>query len=397
MIRRVRLVASAALATLLSLGLPGALAAQAAVVGATKVAFAANLLTYSAVSPDGTHILYSDTDGATVQLLDTATNTITEVSDPDDLLLSPEAIVFSPDGLTAYISDDNARVVIVDVVSATVAGMYTGGPYQPSGIGISPDGGTLYVSDYSDGSFWTYSIDLAMWNSTPESVPDPYNIVVSADGSRVYNIDVSGIIDVLNADGDVLETWSDISAGNYPAVCTSPDGSVLYLPSVDTQEVWAFSLADGSVLAHVENLDVGEVLGCAVSPDGSKLYLTDHTVGGTDPNDVTAVTEPGIIHESDASTLEDTGVSYRFDGVASTALMNFFDECNAYVAGWYGNAQVFDACTDPSPDAGAGDGGAASTLASTGVNGVWHVAAPLAALTVVFGLALAFRHKGSRP
>ena len=100
--------------------------------------------------------------------------------------------------------------------------------------------------------------------------------------------------------------------------------------------------------------------------------------------DYTVVTAPGIITEFAADTLT-LGETYEFSGVAYTQMMNFYNACTAYVAGYYGNAQTFsvsDAC-DAAPEA---------ALASTGSSAL-DAGALAAALSLAGAMVFAIRRR----
>jgi LPXTG-motif cell wall-anchored protein len=94
---------------------------------------------------------------------------------------------------------------------------------------------------------------------------------------------------------------------------------------------------------------------CAVAPDDSSVFVTDYDFGDQQgPGD--PVIQGGLVTEYKASTLAQVA-QHDFSGVAYTQMINFYDTCDAYVAGYYGNAQKLTldtgSCSSSLPDTGA--------------------------------------------
>jgi len=379
-------VALAAGLALAAASLLTALPASAATVGSATATFLTDDVENSVVSNDGATIAYSGYSNADVWLLDTATNTPTVVTDPEADISEPGLGSFSPDGSTLYVPDyDNGDVVVIDVATATVTGVLTSADFDGPWLSkISPDGNTLYVVDYTANSIVTYDL-TADTSSSVISVGSPYYMAMTPDGSTIYNMDYYGAIDVFDTEsGLITETFSG-PTGIFFGGCTNADVSVLYMPN-NSDELYAVSLADGSILAsNTTDLPANsENYSCAVSPDDSKVYVTNDDIGKTGNVNFTLVRTPGIITEFAADTLT-LGETYEFSGVAYTQMMNFYNTCTAYVAGYYGNAQTFtvsEACNSAS--------GAA--LANTGVNAI-DAGALAAVLTFGGAIIVAIRRR----
>jgi DNA-binding beta-propeller fold protein YncE len=315
------------------------------------ITFAAGHIHYSASSADGATVALSDYDGSAVFLIDTATSTLTQVSDPAGELNEPCQIVFSPDGSTLYVANfKGENIAVISVADAAVTSTLDSPDLEaPSSLAISPDGSHLYVGDYTAATIVDVDIATGQTVSTPASV-EPYSMFVSPDGAFVYSIDLLGsVLKYDTASHAVTETWSNVT-GEFFNTCVNSDVSVLFMPE-HGGDLYAISLADGSILAEATDLEIGtDIEGCAVSPDDAVVVLADRSTGEAD-RDTAAVTAPGSIYAVDANTLE-LVAPVTTPAVANTMAVAFFSDCLAYVAGDEGNAQTFDYCAfaAPKPD-----------------------------------------------
>jgi LPXTG-motif cell wall-anchored protein len=360
-----------------------ALPASALTVSPGYASFLSTDNEFSAVSPDGSVIAYSAYSDYIVTLLDTATGSTTVVTDANSDLNEPGGLVFSPDGATLYVANYGVGdIAVIDVASAALTEtLDTGDLYAPWTIAIAPDGTKLYIGDYSNNTMVTYDLGTDTTATVP-SVGEPYAIYVSADGTTVYNMDYYGDVDVLaTGTGLITNTFSNVS-GEFYGSCTNSDVSVLYMVDYAAQTLYSVSLADGAILAMNDtDLPNDSNFSCAVSPDDATVFVTNDSAGTTG-GEYTEITSPGIVSEFTASDLTLVAV-HELAGVAYTQVINFYDACNAYVAGYYGNAQSIsiDGCVVGGEEAQSGAGSEAA-LANTGTN-----AGGMAALVAGFALA----------
>jgi DNA-binding beta-propeller fold protein YncE len=249
-------------------------------------------------------VALSDYDGSAVFLIDTATSTLTQVSDPAGELNEPCQIVFSPDGSTLYVANfKGENIAVISVADAAVTSTLDSPDLEaPSSLAISPDGSHLYVGDYTAATIVDVDIATGQTVSTPASV-EPYSMFVSPDGAFVYSIDLLGsVLKYDTASHAVTETWSNVT-GEFFNTCVNSDVSVLFMPE-HGGDLYAISLADGSILAEATVLEIGtDIEGCAVSPDDAVVVLADRSTGEAD-RDTAAVTAPGSIYAVDANTLQ---------------------------------------------------------------------------------------------
>lgn len=354
--------ATFALSALFLIGM-AATPASAAVVGDTTAVFLSEDPEYSAVSPDRSAIIHTAYYTEQAYLIETATGDVTFVEDVDAIINGPGGVVYSPDGETAYIANYlSHNIVVVDIQSASVSGTIEAAEFTgPWVLGITPDGETLLVGDYADGDVHFYDLVTdEVSSSVPLSANALYDMHVASDGSVAFAIDDSGLIDVLDLDAATISDTFDFPADvETYSTCVNSDMTTLYVPDRSAPRLYAVSLANGSLIASniaTEGTGNGSNYDCVVSPDGSTVYVTNSGVGGTTVADLTIVVEGGVVSAYDATTLGFIA-DYVFDGVAYTQQMNFYDDCNAYVVGFSGNAQAFDDCATEE----------SASLASTGV------------------------------
>lgn len=367
-----------ALASLLGLGgaTVVASAASAAIVGPSVVSFEAENIQFSAVTDDGATIAYSSYITDEIILLDTATGTTRVVSDPGSDIDAPGGAVFSPDGATLYAANYSAAIAEIDVASAAVvttlspsAPLFFGGPWT---IAISPDGNYLYIGDILLADFLTYDIVNDAWNSD-STVADPYAMFVSPDGTTTYVFNSAGQIDVFDVTDPMnpvlSDSWTDLSVlsnlFDFAGACVDSGVTTLYAPDYASTSLFAVSLTDGTVVAQnlATNPNSVNQYTCAVAPDDSSVFVTDYDFGDQDgPGD--PVIQGGFVTEYKASTLAQVA-QHDFSGVAYTEMINFYTSCDAYVAGYYGNAQKLT--LDTGSCASLPDTGASSSVIGTSI------------------------------
>ena len=363
-----------ALASLLGVGGAGVIAsaANAATVGAAVVSFDAQDIV-SAVADDGATIAYSSHDTDEIILLDTVTGTSQVVSDPDTDINGPVGVVFSPDGATIYVANFNSgsagSVIEIDVALAAVvdtitpsAPLFFGGPWT---IAISPDGNYLYVGDAVLDDFMTYDIVNDAWN-TESTVGDQFATFVSLDGNTAYVFDFYGQIDVFDVTDPMnpvlSDSWTNLR-GNFYGACVDSAVTKLYTPDSASNSLFAVSLTDGAIVKTnmATNPNTETQYTCVVAPDDSSVFVTDYGFGDQAAPGAPVI-KGGFVTEYNASTLAQVA-QYDFSGVAYTQPINFYDTCDAYVAGYYGNAQQLT--LDSGDCATLPDTGASQTLVIT--------------------------------
>lgn len=207
------------------------------------------------------------------------------------LVVSFAQNAMSQDGLLGYVSNTGSDDVwVVDMDSASVVAVIPVGD-DPRGIDITPDNSRVYVANRFDNTISVINTEsndevqvIDLGESELVSAEEPYDVVVSPDGTRLYVAMKNGGSE--NGDGTVAVI--DLPAGNIVAeiildsfaspegIVVSPDGSRVYV-----------SGRGSMYIVNTVNLtfvgtsgDAGREL--VVSPDGAWVFAENNAVRTSD-------------------------------------------------------------------------------------------------------------------
>jgi YVTN family beta-propeller protein len=204
---------------------------------------------------------------------------------------NPDAVVISPDGKTAYVADQWAKVgndyalFVVSTATNTITRTITDPSFdEPMAVALSPSGSELYVLNISGTvsvvSTTTDSVTAVIGTANGEAIyPTPQGIVISPDGTTAYVAHYSlGIVSVLNlTTNSVTRT---ITVSSPEALALTPSGKDLYVSDgfdASSPGVEEISTTTGSVVGSVTGLTPGDgYASLDVSPDGSTLYVVNN-------------------------------------------------------------------------------------------------------------------------
>jgi YVTN family beta-propeller protein len=250
----------------------------------------------SVVSPDGRTMLAVNAGDAnqSVQVVDTATSTVTQTL----TYQSPQAVftgvAYSPDGTRAYVSGGGNNVIRTYTVggghlteTAPIA-LPTTNPgaaavnMYPAGLAVTPDGRRLVVADQLADAATV--VDLA--TGTPHTVAvghDPYGVVLSGNGGTAYVTNQGGnTVSVLDISGPAPAVTAAITVGTHPnQVVRSADGTRLYVANGDSDGISVVDTRTNRAthtvsLAPYRDAPVGaNPDGLALSADGRTLYVSN--------------------------------------------------------------------------------------------------------------------------
>lgn len=335
----------------------GAIAASVAVASATVVvsasAASASALTVNpaiinvegndfelaAASPAGNFVAFSGYSSSTLTIIDTATNTATDVSYGDFTAFgNPGGVAFSADGSTLYMADYETDVLyIIDTATAAVTSTITDEAFVGIWtLAITPDGSTAVIGNYtSDDAVFVDLETETVTSANFDTVANVYSEYISADGTQVYFVDYDGSVDIFDiASGEIAGGWlaAEGLTGSYYSSCVSPDGLTLFLPDNNGIHFAAVSLVDGSLIAMNTTDMVESPYSCMVSPDGQSVFLTDYDVA--DPAQFTefSTADMAVVASHDIA-----GLNYS-QTVA-------FADCRAFVSGYNGGVAVVEGFT----------------------------------------------------
>jgi YVTN family beta-propeller protein/VCBS repeat-containing protein len=184
-----------------------------------------------AFSPVGRFAYVTNSDG--VSVIDTATHTVIDANpatpgvDVIPVGGNPSGVAFSPDGslayITAYITDDNGTVSVIDTATHTVIDADTATPAvdpitvgrNPRGVAFSPDGSLAYVTNYGGNT-------VSVIDTATQTVIDTDPATPAVDGIQV---------------------------GGASGVAVSPDGRSAYVTGGGRVSVILLGVNGGSTVA----------------------------------------------------------------------------------------------------------------------------------------------------
>jgi DNA-binding beta-propeller fold protein YncE len=156
-------------------------------------------------SPDG-NTIYAINGGLNTGTL-IAVDVATESWTPVTTGVPGEFLEISPNGTTAYLSDWNSAIWVVDIASGVVNPIALPSPGNPYDMAMSHDGNTLYVASDNHGEIWLFDTVLEQFTS---SVPTFYNrarqLGMHSDGSKLY---IAAFAHGGPSDIEVLDTASN--------------------------------------------------------------------------------------------------------------------------------------------------------------------------------------------
>jgi YVTN family beta-propeller protein len=279
------------------------------------------------LSPDGSRLYVLTSGGASVSVIDTATNAVTDTFSVGQVYES-QSVAVSGDGSKLYVASplDNAVTVLnastgapddtivafdgpwnvtadadrVYVTNATSGGVSaidtatnsveatTGGGQMFNSV-LDPIG-WLYTADVFTNQ--VYVVDTGSNTVRPDTLYayEPSGLALSPDGSRLYVSSPSGKVSAYTDPWEKHPDFNDprlstIDGFNTPtALAVSPDGTKLYVAESGANSVSVFDVkpitVQGSpttVLTKAATLQVGEQpIGLAVSPDGKRVYVANN-------------------------------------------------------------------------------------------------------------------------
>jgi uncharacterized repeat protein (TIGR01451 family) len=269
---------------------------------------------------------------------------------------SPFYVVVSPDGRSAYVTNNNNHTVSQYTVGAggklspkTPATVMAG--TSPDGLAVSPDGRSIYVADDGDATISQYSIGAGgkLSPKTPSTVTTgdgPEGVAITPNGKSVYvaNYNAGTISQyTVGTDGTLspMTTPTVMSSIGAAAVVVSPNGKSVYVVNRSDDTLWQYSVGAGGELSPKTpaTIKTGQgPSGVAITPDGRSVYVTN--VGtGTVPGKISLYTvgTGGVLSHKTPATVktgdEPEGLAVSPDGRSLYVTALFFGQVWQYSIG----------------------------------------------------------------
>jgi len=189
-------------------------------------------------------------------------------------------IAISPDGATAYVTEQFlGRVLVIDL-AAQMAVDTLALDSPPSEISLSADGQILYVGSQLRRDITVVSTDPLQVVESVQTGFTPGEILASPDGSRIYvsHLD-DGSLAILDGQTHQLTGTIQLSAQSSLGLAFSPDAGILYITA--SASIMALDTQTNLMLNTLVLGDATSTLG--VAPDGRRAYVGTLAIdeGGT--------------------------------------------------------------------------------------------------------------------
>jgi YVTN family beta-propeller protein len=238
---------------------------------------------YVQVAPNGQFAYITNPGARVIDVLNTVTDRVSgTIPIPQG---PPQAVSFSPDSRTAYVSvygsHSAALIAFIDTATGKVTSTVPVDNHEPGPPATSPDGLSLYVPNHNmaqggAGDNVLDVIDLATKKliQSIQVKANPHWAVVDNRNGRLYVTNhQSALVTVLNAKTNQIITT--IQTGETPhSEALSPNGSRLAVTSYSGNAVFLINTATDQM---IHQIPVGsEPLDITYSPDGRYLFTVDN-------------------------------------------------------------------------------------------------------------------------
>jgi YVTN family beta-propeller protein len=186
---------------------------------------------------------------------------------------TPRDVAFSPDGATAYVTNEfSSSVSVVDASThATVDQVtVTGSPFR---VKVNSAGDRVYVSGNADSVFVIDPSVPAVIAAVGVDL-DPNGMALSPDDGFLYVSSNSGtsIVEIATATNAIARTFP-LGEVRSQDLAVSADGATLYVAMETSGRIRVIDLATGIEGAPIP-LAGAAPFGLALAPSGAQLYVT---------------------------------------------------------------------------------------------------------------------------
>ena len=232
-----------------------------------------------AISHDGANVYTVGVDNVIYEV-DTATDAVSRKITGAPLG-NPSALALSPDDLTLYVSNVNARFVDVDLAASPTTFQTVELNTPTRGIAISPDGKTAYVALVGASAVARVHLDT-LTEDPAERITvgaEPWFVTYNSVAPARYFVTSANATPTLSA----IDATTNTVIGTVPtnpgprAIGVSPDGARIYVATLDNSGATVYN----RVASTVNSLPTGASgEGLFVPTDGKRLFVTDVGSGG---------------------------------------------------------------------------------------------------------------------
>jgi YVTN family beta-propeller protein len=188
------------------------------------------------------------------------------------------AIVFRPDGKTAYVLSStvlgggSGTVTPIRTATNTALKPITVGQ-DPRSLAITPDGTTIYVTNYQSGTVTPIRTATNTALAPIRVGGNPWAIAIAPDGKTAYVADAQSgtVTPIRTATNTAL---APIRVGRNPlAIAIAPDGKTAYVLNNGSGTVTPIRTATNTALAPIR-VPAGS-FSMAITPNGKTIYVLD--------------------------------------------------------------------------------------------------------------------------
>lgn len=241
------------------------------------------------VSPDGSHVYVASLQTVFAVLrpflvsIDTATNSVVaNIQLNGNQVQVGQGMAFSPDSTKLYATDpgpSGGAVDVIDTATNTITAVIPMPDVNIRSLLISPDGSRIYVASRFIGDVYVADTATNTVIATIPEVPGPLTgtsaMAISPDGSRLYTSDggFTGFMSIIDtATNSRITTFPTL--GSLFTMTITPDGTKIY--ATEQPDSGPYVLIDTTTLTT-------SILGdgfrawwqAAITPDGAFAYITD--------------------------------------------------------------------------------------------------------------------------
>jgi YVTN family beta-propeller protein len=245
-----------------------------------------------AITPNGGTLYVTDFDGATVWVIDTATHEVTHTLS----VLTAQGVAVSPDGKELYVCNrGNNTVTVIDTATNQISNLIGVG-HRAWDVAFTPDGGKAYITvsrgiKPPNGKSHRYlsvvdtatqSVVTTLQRKYPRVPPDNAPTEVTDPNGQQLFVSSERLVTVISTSSNRPIRWIRQTFRHLPATIT-PDGNYLYMISVKgnaaSNVVEMVEIASGKVVGQpIGPLPVPRAV--AIAPNGKFAYVFANVSSG---------------------------------------------------------------------------------------------------------------------